>query len=377
MNFFCHLPWTEIISHDTFKAPCCKYLPVDLSQYDTFENYFKSIEMAQVQSQLLNGQAPIQCQNCVNDEKTTGHSFRLLHNEFHPEKKQQILDNKKNSQKIPIALSVTTSNTCNLLCLPCNGHGSYSRGVELNKIGVNLINVKHNKKNHELDNIHKYNFEHITFLGGEPFGDKVTFECLENLIKHKKSKNIVLDLNTNCTLIDQNNLSFLSDNFKFVNIKASIDGVGAVNDYLRYPSTWSDLESRLLLAQNYPNMSIMITTALSNLSLIKYYQVIEWAMKNSIKDLFLTPVSTPSELAVENLPTDIKKSLLEIYLDLKNRCSAEQMSDRTEFSIDTCVNICRGSSDKNFDHTITWLKKHDQHRKNNMLEVFPELIPYV
>jgi len=375
MSFFCHLPWTAAFVGEKLITPCCAYTQSDRSKLDTFENYFQSQELAEVKASLLNGQAPKQCLGCVKSEAETGHSFRLLHNKFHDEKTQEILE-KGTDHNITMELQVLTSNTCNLLCLPCGGQASYARGVELNKLGLSKRISPHFKKNSILDDVHKFNFKHITFLGGEPFGDKVTFECLETLVRHDKSKDIVLDLNTNCTLLDQKNLDFLSKNFKFVNIKASIDGIGTVNDYLRYPSNWADLQSRVLLTRDYSNMNLMVTTALSNLSLIKYHQIIEWAIDNQIKDLFVTTVEYPKELAAGNLPTDIKNQLLEIYLNLKDHYSTHQQSDRIGYVLDTCINICKSSNNAIFNQTMTWLQTHDQHRKNSVLEVFPELRSY-
>jgi len=350
------------------------YRTIDQSQSNTIEKYLGSAELAQVKSQLLDGQAPTQCQSCVDREKANGHSFRLLHNKFHDSRTQEILQN-TDDDKIPTSLQVVTSNTCNLLCLPCDHGSSYIREVELKKLKIKSQPVVHFKKNLVLDDVHKFDFGEITFLGGEPFADKVTFECLKNLVAHDKSKNTKIDLNTNGTLINQENIDFLNENFKFVYIKASIDGIGPVNDYLRYPSGWQDLEPRILLAQNYSNMSLMLTTALSNLSLMRYYQVIEWAMENSVKDLFLTPVYDPVELHFANLPTEIKNHLLTIYQDLKIKYTGH-MSERIEFTIDTCINSCTAENNQDFSNTMRWLQRHDQHRGNNLLDVFPELEPY-
>lgn len=374
MNFFCHLPWTAVQINEKTCAPCCMYRPVNISELDTIDKYLESNELQQVKSQLLNGQAPIQCQQCVISEQNNGHSFRLLHNKFHDEKTQEILTTAE-YKKPPTELQVLTSNTCNLLCLPCSGTGSYIRGIELEKLGLTKKITIHVRKNPILDEIHKFDFDNITFLGGEPFADKVTFECLENLVKHQKSKNITLNLNTNGTLITQEKMDFLSNNFKFVYIKASIDGIGQVNNYLRYPSEWQNLETRVLLAQNYSNVSLLVTTALSNLSLMRYYHIVEWAIKNSIKDLFLSPVEGPKELQLGNLPIDIKNNLLKIYQDLKKKYSG-QLTGRIEFVIDTCINGCQMVNNTDFSKSIPWLQRHDQLRGTNLLDIFPELEPY-
>ena len=352
--------------------PCCVFkptAPIPIKLYKT------DSQIHQVKQQLLAGQQPTQCQACVADETATGTSFRTITEKF----SSNVSDNikQKNSADFWEIKNVTilTSNICNLKCLPCS-HASYVRDVELQKLKLST-RIPIVVRNDESDYLINMPFERLTLLGGEPFFDGITFELLEKLVDTSRSKDIMLDLNTNMTWVKRDKLEFLNKNFKSVILKASVDGIGKTNDYLRYPSDWSTISKNIQLAQSFSRIDVMVTTALSNLSLIKFYQVIEWAAKNNF-NLFITPVSTPTVMRASLLPANLKERLLPIYLEQKARLGGN-VHDRTEHCIDTCIKLCSNSNEdtNEFVEFLNWIAVHDQHRGTSVLEVFPELIDYV
>jgi len=174
-------------------------------------------------------------------------------------------------------------------------------------------------------------------------------------------------------LVTKENLLKLRDNFQEVFIKGSIDGVGTVNEYLRYPSEWNAIEHAvdLILELEIP---LVVTTALSNLALLKYDQLIAWAAQKGINDLFLSKVLKPSVLAFDHLPNKIKIQLHEKFINLRNQ---DCHGNRTQTALDACLDIC-SKTDKihNMPTLITWLEKHDQLRGTNFRILWPELNDY-
>lgn len=375
MNFFCQLPWTSMMVEYTWQAkPCCKFqVAYDLSTYQ------QNPELISVKKQLLQGQAPSQCNACVHDEATTGNSFRLLHNKF------DSIETSIKEQNDPEALcltnlAITTSTICNLKCLPCEG-GSFVRDLELHKLGF--------KKNMPVkglsENLNRLpenyllfdTVEVITFTGGEPFYDNITFEFLENIVKNVKNhKKISIHINTNMTHITKEKLDFLVTNFKKITIKASIDGIGPVNDYLRYPSNWNTIAQHLELVKTYADITLLMTSTVTNLSLMRMYEVIKFCIENKYS-LFFLPVSSPSVLQPNHLPSQIKHKLLTIYQELKTQYSGK-IFDTTEWCIDTAINICSNEFESvlTVKDTIAWCQRHDELRKTDLFQVFPELLEY-
>ena len=372
MTFFCSLPFVEVQSLDgQHGLPCCVFRAASPIALDT---YFDNTEILSAKKQLLSGQAPSQCSRCVQSEKETGHSFRTITETFHKKQSQEIqLINDPNYFKIK-NVSFITSNICNLKCLPCR-QSSYTRDLELSKLGLsNFIPIL--KKHTDFKNMLLLDFEKLTILGGEPFYDKITFEFLEALVEQGKSKNIQVDLNTNMTAITEEKIKFLLSNFQKVMIKGSIDGIGQVNDYLRYPSNWTDIENSIALLNSFPSVNFVVTTALSNLSLIKYHEVVRWAA-NTQTNLFITSIDSPYVLRSSLLPPELKAELLTIYQSLKNEF-AGKVWDRTESCIDSCIKICSTPSDMtDWSEFLSWIKKHDDLRSTCLTDVFPELLDYV
>ena len=361
------------VSSDTDVSPCCLFKePYSGSPAEYLDSDF----LNSIKKQMLDNIPPKNCSACSIAEAKNGHSFRMLHNNFRPDLIETVLTNP--TKNYIENISVVTSNICNLKCLPCCDGPSYTRMVELKKLNlIKYTPVIQTISDNFVDKLQHVNFKKLTVLGGEPFYDRHCMALLTTLVENKRSNDIDLDINTNCTFLDEKIIEYLSNNFKFVQIKASIDGVGIVNDYLRYPSNWVTIEKSLKALQNYENINTIVTTALSNLALIKYYDVIEWAVDFGIRDLFLTPVSAPNQLSVVNLPRDIKQSLEKKYLKLKEKhLASNTLSERTLFCVDTAINTCRETTDYDMLPTLEWLSKHDKLRNTNCFDVFHELIDY-
>jgi len=367
MSFFCSFPFKHIqIDQDGGVMPCCAW---QSKQKETLDTYFVSDQIKQVQQQLINNQVPTQCRQCSDEEKRSGHSFRTLNQTFEnvePQIRNQI-------QNYPYfeteSIQIITSNICNLMCLPCS-RNSYIRDVELKKL--NLIDYTPQLLAYDTSkDLSKFkSLKHISFLGGEPFADKITFQLIDQLIESGQSKQLRIDLNSNLTLCTEENLRKLRDNFQEVFIKGSVDGVGAINEYLRYPSSWNDIEYAvdLILKLEIP---FVVTTAFSNLALLKYDQLIDWAARKGINDLFLSKVVRPRVLVFDYLPNKLKIQMHETFANLQHRHS---YGNRTQAALDACIEIC-SKTDTTHDMSalITWLEKHDQVRDTNFRTLWPEL----
>lgn len=369
MSLYCHLPWTEIFINSKSVAPCCQSLD---GNNGTINDYFESNFLKDIKQQMLNGITPKNCANCSKNELEIGHSLRITQNSSRPDLLDAITKNSKYDHIENVLL--LTGNICNLKCLPCSG-ASYTRLVELKKLNLtNSIPILSEEK-YNVNDFIKFKFKKLTLIGGEPFYDKSAIKLLYDLAGTGKSSEIELDINTNCTSIQQETIDFLSKNYKFITIKASIDGIGPVNEYLRYPSKWTVITDTIKMLKKYNNVSVLVTTALSNLSFVKYYQVIEWCVQSNIKDVFLTPVTDVEELRLTNLPAKLKLSLTHKYETIKLRYN--NLSNHTIACIDTAIGICNNNIEYDMSPTFNWLQKHDDLRKTNWSVVFPELIEYV
>jgi sulfatase maturation enzyme AslB (radical SAM superfamily) len=357
-----------MISSSGTVTPCCK-----ITNYDapSLNNYFGDKKIHEIKQQLLNNVPPVQCQTCVDEETVSGHSLRTMTEQFESHETEIRAINQANYFNIK-NLDIITSNVCNLQCLPCQD-SSFVRSMELKTMGLRKqLPIKRVNPVVDLEQVTNFgSVENLTLLGGEPFADRVTFELLEKLVASGKSKNIRIDLNTNLTMVTREKLLILKNNFKEVIIKGSIDGVEQYHNYLRYPGQWEDITAAVELIKEL-EIPFLIITALSNLSLLRYDQVIKWAEEQQIVDLFVTKVINPSVLAYTRLPQHVKQQLLSRYIELKN---SKFNQSRTTVAIDACIQTLKepGCTQEQWKETIHWIKKHDQHRGTDYIKLWPEL----
>jgi sulfatase maturation enzyme AslB (radical SAM superfamily) len=273
-------------------------------------------------------------------------------------------------------LELVSSNVCNLLCLPCEA-GSYIRNSEFHKMGLQkTIPIRFVFEENEL--LYDLDFKHLTFYGGEPFADKITFQLIDKLIASGKSKNIRIDLNTNITMVTEEKLLRLKNNFQQFYIRASIDGFHESNYYLRYPCKWNVIEAGVDLMKSL-DIDFCVTVALSNLALLTLDKLITWAVKEKqVMDMFFTHVetlrniTTPAVLTYTHLPAEIKQQLLPKFIELSKDT---QCNDRVQELISAAIQICNTPGEDIAD-LITFLDTHDKHRGTDFTKIWPEINNY-
>lgn len=362
-KFFCHYPFVAMNVYRGRADPCCMFSP---KNNITVKEYSTHPEIIEVKKSLFQGQAPHQCRRCVEQEQVSGTSFRLLGNSFHPERTKEVLEHGSDYNNIK-HLSVILGNTCNLQCLPC-GESSFIRWQELHDLGYDK-RIPMTYKYDDFSDFLEINFETLTLTGGEPFYDKSCLRFLETLVELGRSRLIRLDINTNLTNITPEYLDYLECNFQEVLLKGSIDGIGAVNDYLRYPSQWHEIERTVDAILARPKIKFVVTTALSNLSLLRYYELFSWAIDRGIKDLFISQVNE-DPLIYSNIPETLTAELGKKYHFLS---LMPGLSDRAQYVIDACQKICQNPAYKKEVDLVQYLDLHDQRRGTDWREIWPKL----
>jgi len=370
MSVFCSLPFNSVhILNTGSTMPCCAFSP---TKKTTINEYFQSSDLLQVRESFINGKFPVQCKNCEQNEKLNNTSFRKLNSLFDSEE-AAIKAVGSTYSKIK-HLSLVTSNVCNLKCLPCIGC-SYIRLVEMEKLKIHphgtVLKLNELTRSAIDEIVGLDSIETLTLAGGEPFVDAVAIDLIDKLIERGVSKNIRIDINTNLTMVTPEGIEKLKNNFKHVFIKGSIDGLKEVNDYLRYPSKWEDIVKSMNLIRSL-DIDFVVTTAMTNLSLMRYYELLEWGLENNILDMFQSVVDNVPVLQPISLPLAIKKELIEKYLNLKKYIE----SDRTMFVLDSCISMCESENDASPYDLIEYLKKHDNLRGTDYSKLWPELKAY-
>ena len=104
----------------------------------------------------------------------------------------------------------------------------------------------------------------VGLLGGEPLFDPKTFEILQKLIDHNNTSCFISLITNGSIHLNAKQLDLLNQ-FTDLNICISIDGVGPVFEYMRWPGKWSNLLENILQYKSITkNISVSYTISSLN-----------------------------------------------------------------------------------------------------------------
>jgi sulfatase maturation enzyme AslB (radical SAM superfamily) len=292
----------------------------------------------QIREQMLKGEEPVECKLCWDEESIGFKSKRLHMLQEYPIDK--IID----ITPLPLTyIDIRFGNLCNLKCRSCGPSDSslwYDDHVELsgNKefnfySGTNYqlekINNVWTLKN---DDFHWYedenfwdmirtvipNVDRLYLTGGEPWVNKSQWRLLELCVSLNQAKNIILEYNSNLTKIPNNALELWSE-FKKVNIGCSIDAIGDLANYVRYPSEWNEIENniKLLGTSHIRNIVAKFSPTVSVFNVLGVLDVADWLKSNRLPNIRPLPsyhiLNGPDYQNLTVLPIETKNWIIEQY----------------------------------------------------------------
>jgi organic radical activating enzyme len=202
-----------------------------------------------------------------------------------------------------VAIEFSFSNLCNLRCLMCNEVDSSAILTENHLLGIAVRSQReldwsdHNQ--HLRDLVDQGHIRWINVVGGEPFMDSRLRQWLADMPQHR-AREIRLHIPTNCTQWNPAWLPVL-ERFERVRLMFSLDAVGDLAHYMRYPSDWNTVQSNIHSMRQLANGDFMVSAVVQNLNVGHLGDLILWCRD---QDLWLTPVALvdPDPLHMTNLP---------------------------------------------------------------------------
>jgi organic radical activating enzyme len=299
MNTFCVLPWLgREINWNNNETHCC-LLP-------------ESYDIDLIKNTMLAGGKPPECQKCWNLEDQGLKSDRIVKNsslDFYWDRDLPfIYEDIKNGLDEILMLKLLTSYTCNATCISCNSRSSSKWGDLEQQIDPSKSQQKY--KFIDLDYVKQKvdfkNLKMLSLIGGEPLYEKKNFDLLEHIIELGNDQ-VFLSMVTNGSVALTEKQKQILSKFKNINFSVSIDGIGPVFEYLRFPLKWHDLTRNLEFFKEITD-NISSNYSLSNLNVLYHNQTVEWFDKNNIV-YSVNPIYIPSWLQTRALPTTVKQIL--------------------------------------------------------------------
>jgi sulfatase maturation enzyme AslB (radical SAM superfamily) len=134
---------------------------------------------------------------------------------------------------------------------------------------------------------------HLDINGGEPSASKNYRQVLANLPKNVKS----IRINTNCSLVIPELDKIVAQGVK-VTVTVSLDGIGPVHDYVRWPIEWDKFYSNLMKYQSMPITELNTWTTVSALNIGDFDNILAFVKEHNLLHSYAL-LNTPDELNVK------------------------------------------------------------------------------
>jgi hypothetical protein len=217
---------------------------VNPPEFDTVEQMDASEWLSNIKSN--SDTWPRECVRCQQTEQINNTSIRLNAIKF------------DKTQTLPDYLTVggVLDNICNSACQSCNQNLSTKIG-SLASNDYPMIDNSEAFWQLPLERV-----VHLDINGGEPSASK----NYRNILKNIPSSVASVRINTNCSMVIPE-IQQLVERGVHVTVTVSLDGIGRVHDYVRWPIKWENFERNLDIYKNIGIQELNTWTTVSSLNI--------------------------------------------------------------------------------------------------------------
>ena len=277
---FCVMPFIHSFVTPNIISPCCAY--TGQIKVNSKKQYWSSEQLQNIQTNMLNNVRDPGCNICWKKEDRGYSSLRKHSNQIYADLITDIKQNKKIDN--PFYLDLRLGNLCNLKCRMCTSEwSSQIAGEILDNPNEDWIDTP-KQKVIELDNdtwelLDQWipYVRRVFMTGGEPTIIKRNLDYINKIITSGQSRNVELIFTTNATNINQNFID-IGKNFKSVSYNVSIDAVGELANYIRYPSNWQTINDNLKKI----GTGVSLNTTIQWLNMTRLNEIFEFIEKCGI-----------------------------------------------------------------------------------------------
>lgn len=362
--------------------------------------------MQDFRKRILGNEFLSECRFCYQEEQQGHESRRVKENFKTGIFTEQAFDRSfeqspwrehftEDTNRLPIDWHVDFGNECNLACKMCNPGASSRIAGHYKTWGfdtpaqINWTNDDDSWRQF-LTNIDLVDRLHrIHIMGGEPLLSKKFKEFIDFIADYKQS--ISISFVTNGTLFNDEIINKLTK-FKQIDIEVSLESVHSNNHYIRQGSDTNQVLSNIkkLLSLKNKNFNIILRSVPQLLNVNNYFDYILYAFNNRIS-IQSIPLMQPDYLAINILPWEIRKQLIEKYTLVRQQIAESDVNNfntittgrdvsRLENQLvrecNTIINMLQSDSPSNVDtlryQLIEWLNRWDNVYKLNALNYYPE-----
>jgi len=426
---FCMAPFSHTyLSPQSERRLCCasrekaswatQYIDSEKSNNDsdykpaTLEEHWNSPYMMDIRKRLMAGEEISQCQVC-NDKILNINTYRgYFNNRLFGHKIDEAFEKTNDdgyTEMKPISYDYRISNLCNFKCRMCGDQlssqweaenrmmGHYDRGHDAwatKKYKPLIENFQKEVAEKELwDAVYEKRIEEIYWVGGEPLMWDIHWDIMKYLVDTGQSKDVIVRYNTNLSRTSYKgiNLYDLLPHFKYVNVSASVDGVGENVEYVRHGMDWDkwlqNFKDGLFLNKIYGDESIVLDVTITSMGLLSMKELFDLALELNVSSYIKKTFAFDSSIIMS--PSMFPRPILELMIDDILSYMRPKVTSKTQIYIDALEDLrqCK-TFEETYDNAMTGLKEGkrrmkqiDEIRKNSgkLEEIFsqyPELISW-
>lgn len=392
---FCILPFNavSISPRGVIRACCWLNSPASHSQPNVkdFEktitwptDYIRDLQHLMRTSTAISQEAR-DCASCYHNERTTGWSHRKYEtvkwfNRLNDRELESLID-----QPRITSADIQFGFLCNISCLMCTpAQSSHLATTHAKLIRINKDPQQQEFYRSRVDYLDDHrqdwttnpesfqkvkdlcsDLEEINISGGEPLMNPRFAEFLEYLVS-KPVKLRFLMLTTNGTIYDPNIVDLLN-RIPTVRLKISIDGLGPVDEFIRWPTNWEQKQANITkyvdTVRGQDQSIFLLGSVIQSLNIFDLANVRRWAMS------FDPSRRVHHHLQVASLPTlaslrHASVDYLDYYLD--SLPDKEKIAQVTE-----TVRAARPNTDRSTSRQLSYYQDLAQIQKKNLDSLFP------
>ena len=339
-------------------AMCCFQERHPVSKVDFHDDYFEQLR------EIGKTHVPDQCnKNCLR----SGH----ISNEKELSYREDWWDfSGKKIKKLHLKQGLI----CNLMCISCSSHfsSSWNQHYHLfvpNSPRVRLIkNPRKNWQDLDLTSLKQLHFD-----GGEPLLNEDMPQILEHLDNIGVLGDVTLNINTNGTVMANDELLDLWAKAKWVRLYFSLDGVGSTFEYTRYPAKWSDVEQNIFAYRDIqgPCLLLEVNSIVGIHNVFNMPDFVDWWKNN----LPYGNQKDPSKIFLKHIENSSYGGKV---LDLA--CLPENLKDSAIAALES-ISDCPGVQDliplistAPSDKWLTYFEKLDSIRNTDWKSMLPQTL---
>lgn len=298
---FCVQPWLSKEYDFARTSPCC-WLTEDH-------------DLDVVKKDLLNGVATPACKRCWIAEAQGSTSRRQQQNMLADTLYDLSIETIASTVETlePSIYQIATSTKCNGMCIMCSSDFSSKWQSVTKTPGPKTVSDEF------INSLPYDSMKYLELVGGEPLLEKKNLTILDRLNPY-----CTVSIVTNGTVDMSNDIKDILSKFKRLIICISIDGIGPVFEYHRWPLQWSSVLKNLKVLRTItPDISVSYSR--TNISAVYEKQTFAWFDQQDLPYI-VNNVEYPAYLNPNN-PIDFEK--LDYWDNIKGIKRSDYLNEET------------------------------------------------